>query len=259
MATTDAKAARERKQKIFVAVGGLVLLLLLAIQLPKLLGGSSETAATTTTATDTVTVGGTTPEVVPTGVPVSLHDTDRPLAPAPGKLPSLGVFTSKDPFVQKVKTPTAAATPESTPPAAPEGKKPSEPSRGEATNKEKPAPEPPSEGFSVGEAAAAVTVISVNGARQVLVPGRAFPSTNPVFVLLAEQPRTKTVRIGIAGGALANGAEATKLKVGKPLVLVNTATKARYKLVLVSVGNGSAVAKASDKPAVDVQEPTTTP
>ncbi len=53
----EARAARERKQKIFVAIGGVVLLALLAFQLPKLLGGSEPTAApaATTTAADGTT------------------------------------------------------------------------------------------------------------------------------------------------------------------------------------------------------------
>ena len=45
----DARAARERKQKIFVVVGGLLLLAMLAFQLPKLMGGSPSTEATPTT------------------------------------------------------------------------------------------------------------------------------------------------------------------------------------------------------------------
>ena len=49
--TPEERAARERKQKIFVVVGGVLLLGLLAIQLPKLLGGSGETAAATTPTT----------------------------------------------------------------------------------------------------------------------------------------------------------------------------------------------------------------
>ena len=56
--TPEARAARERKQKIFVVVGGLFLLAMLAFQLPKLLGGSSSpeaAPATTTTASGTTT------------------------------------------------------------------------------------------------------------------------------------------------------------------------------------------------------------
>ena len=54
----QARAARDRKQKIFVVVGGLFLLALLAIQLPKLLGGSEPTAAATTETTTTTTADG---------------------------------------------------------------------------------------------------------------------------------------------------------------------------------------------------------
>ena len=89
-----------------------------------------------------------------------------------------------------------------------------------------------------------MTVVSVNGARQVLVAGRAFPSADPVFVLVAEQAGAKSVTVGIAGGAYKDGAQTTKLKVGKPLVLVNTTTGARYRLVLVSVGTGDVQEKA---------------
>ena len=83
-----------------------------------------------------------------------------------------------------------------------------------------------------------MTVISVNGARQALEPGAVFPAADPVFVLVAENPKAKTVIVGVAGGAYANGARTTKLEVGKPLVLVNTTTGARYRLVLVAVGEG---------------------
>jgi hypothetical protein len=90
-----------------------------------------------------------------------------------------------------------------------------------------------------------VTVISVNGARQTLAPGMAFPTADPVFVLVSEQPGAKSVIVSVAGGAYANGDRATKLKLGQPLVLVNTTTGARYRLVLVAVGNGAVAAPQS--------------
>jgi len=219
MVTPAERAARERKQKIFVVVGGIALLGLLAFQLPRLLGGSSSSAvpAVETTAGDPAAA--TTTTITTTQTRVVLLDTDRPLAPAPGKLSSFTVFARKDPFVQQI---SARTTPE-TPPASGVG-----------------VSQPPSKGFKPNSALlAAVTVISVNGVRQVLVPGAAFPAEDPVFVLVGEQPDAKTVMIGIAGGAYASGAKATKLKVGKPLVLVNTTTGARYRLMLVAVGNGS--------------------
>jgi hypothetical protein len=233
------RAARERKQKIFVAVGGVLLLLILAIQVPKLMGGGSpEVAGTPTTSTGVETTAGT-PTAAPAAsavsqaVPAVLVDTDRPFARTPGKLASLSAFKRKDPFVQQVKGATTTSTPTTST------------GDGGKTGKSDGAAKTPSTGFTVGSPAAAVTVISVNGARQALVPGAAFPSANPIFVLVAEQVKSKTVTIGVAGGEYANGSRATKLKVGKPLVLVNTTTGERYKLVLVAVGNGSAAAKSA--------------
>jgi hypothetical protein len=234
VSTADARAAKERKQKIFVAVGGVVLLALLAFQLPKLLGGSE--SSTAAPAAETTAVGGeTTPgaqtPAATTAAPVALVDTDRPLALGPGQLRSFTVFTRKDPFVQQIvsKTPAAAAG-----------------SAGQSGAKET----PEDLGFKVGASAAAVTLISVNGARQALVPGATFPSADPIFVLVAEQPDAKSVVIGVAGGEYASGAQTTKLRVGKPLVLVNTTTGARYRLVLVAVGDGQAAgpSAADEKP-----------
>ena len=101
--TPETRAARERKQKIFVVVGGLLLLALLAIQLPKLLGGSSspEAAATTTTAAQTPgqpAQAGAAP--VALAVPVET-----------GKLTSLSAFERKDPFVQQVVAQNGADAP----------------------------------------------------------------------------------------------------------------------------------------------------
>lgn len=235
MATAKERAARERKQKIFVAVGGLFLLAMLAIQLPKLMGGSEPVAAPSTETT--ITVDGQAVPPIDTAVPIAvkLTDTDRPVAVGPGQLRSFSTFSRKDPFVQQLVSPTQT---EGGGGGEGVGEGPAEGAPGGGTK----SPENmPSKGFTVGgTTAAAVTVISVNGARQTLVPGAAFPAADPVFVLVAEQPGAKTVVIGVAGGAYASGDRTTKLKVGKPLMLVNTATGARYRLVLVAVGTGTA-------------------
>ena len=253
MATADKRAARERKQKIFVAVGGLLLLALLAIQLPKLMGGSDSSAASSTTTVESTTATGELAPPADSAVPVTvaLTDTDRPVAPGPGQLRSFGTFTRKDPFVQQLVPPaTDEGTGGSEGGAAPGGGAGAGAKSGTT----------PSKGFSVGDSSAAsVTVIAVNGARQPLSPGTAFPAADPVFVLVAEQSGAKTVVIGVAGGAYANGDNTTKLKVGKPLVLVNTATGARYRLVLVAVGNGSATAPTTPPPAGGTDGNATTP
>jgi hypothetical protein len=228
MAPAD-RAARERKQKIFVVVGGILLLGMLAFQLPRLLGGSEASAVApaeeSTFTSDPTAASAALPRVAT----VALVDTDRRLGVTPGKLTSFSVFAPKDPFVQQVVTDGTFG----------------EPAAGGGTKKD--TPKTTSKGFTVGATAAKVTIISVNGARQTLEPGAAFPASDPVFVLVAEQPDAKSAVIGVAGGAYASGAKTTKLKVGKPLTLVNTATGARYRIVLVVVGNGEAAAPAKPK------------
>lgn len=255
MATTaNARAARERKQKIFVAVGAVVLLALLAIQLPKLLGGSATTTATPET--ETTIVGETTPAPSPTATPVSLPDTDRPLPVGDGQFRSFSAFDRKDPFIQQIASPdspSAGSGIDSTDSSSGGG---GGGGSGDGDGKETGPGKPSSQGFTVGGTQqAAVTVISVNGSRQTLSAGSAFPATDPVFVLIGENVKAKTVVVGVVGGAYANGSRTTKLRIGKPLVLVNTTTGARYRLVLVSVGTGAAVPAAG----APTTAPTTTP
>jgi hypothetical protein len=222
------RSARERKQKIFLVVGGILLLALLAFQLPRLLGGSSSPAAAP--AEETTIASDPTGTVPPRVTNIALVDTDRRLGATPGKLTSFSVFAAKDPFVQQVEA------------ESPLG----EAGAGGAAKHE--TAKTTSKGFTVGSPAAAVTIISVNGARQALEPGAAFPASDPVFVLVAEKPDTKSAVIGVAGGAYASGASTTKLKVGKPLTLVNTTTGARYRVVLVAVGSGDDAGPEKPKP-----------
>ena len=236
-ASTNPRAARERKQKIFVAVGGLFLVAILAIQLPKMLGGSASEAAATTETTVAGEEASGAPAVPGTPLPTTSTGTTRRHTSDRGQLRSFTVFDRKDPFVQQLQTPEETDDGGTGDDGGGGGN-----GGGDA---EKP---PPSEDFSTDDPAApAVTVISVNGARQALVPGAVFPAADPVFVLIAESPKAKTVVVGIAGGSYASGARASKLKVGKPLVLTNTTTGASYRLVLVAVGEG----KAAEQPEKD--------
>ena len=227
---TNADARAERKQKIFVMVGGLVLLGLLALQLPKILGGSESSSAATvqettvggeTTTTGGETTPGTTGAETPRATPVALVDTDRPLPLGRGQLGSFSGFTVKDPFVQQVVEPEPAPAPT---PAAKARTKP----KVATTSKDFSATKKPS--------AALVTVISVNGVRHALEPGAKFPAANPVFVLVSVQPGASTAVVGVPGGKYENGSRTTRLEAGKPQLLVNTTTKDRYRLVLVKVG-----------------------
>jgi hypothetical protein len=224
--TPEARAARERKQKIFVLVGGLLLVAMLAFQLPKLLGGSSSESAAA--ADETTTLPGqpavsspATPVGLPGGTPVAVATTP--------KITSFSTFALKDPFVQQVAADSGIGA------AA---------SAGNAATPKTGAAETPAKEFTTGAStAAAVTIVTVNGARQVLAPGMKFPAADPLFVLVAENPTAKSVVVGIVGGAYSGGGSTTKLKVGKPITLVNTTTGAQYKIALVSVGSGDAAAQ----------------
>ena len=224
--TPQARAARERKQKIFVVVGGLFLVAMLAIQLPKLLGGSSTQEAAAPTTTD---ASGLPSTPATSGAPVAVVAS----TPQTGKLRSFSSFAAKDPFVQQVSTLPPVAAPDEGGPAKPKG--------GSAETLAKK--------FATGKtSAAAVTIVTVNGARQVLEPGMKFPAADPLFVLVAEKPGSRAVVVGIAGGAYAGGAKTTTLHIGKPLTLVNTTTGAKYKISLVSVGSGDVAEQASPQP-----------
>ena len=98
-----ARAARERKQKIFVVVGGLLLLAMLAFQLPKLLGGSSSSEAAAPAAERRR--GSDDPGARP-WCGSQLASTRRLgfRGRHAGKLTSFSVFSAKDPFVQQVVT-----------------------------------------------------------------------------------------------------------------------------------------------------------
>jgi len=235
--TPEERAARERKQKIFVVVGGLALLAMLAFQLPKILGGSStpEAAGTTTTegaAPATPATPGASPVVLVAGQPET------------GKLTSLSSFKPKNPFVQQVVTQSGAEEPTEA-----EAPKEGSGAGGSGSGADAPKAEKPTT-FTTGRgpATAAMTIVVVNGARQLLEPGMKFPAADPMFVLVAEKPGSKSVVVAIAGGAYSGGRKTTTLKVGKPLTLVNTTTGARFRISLVSVGSGETGEGAAPTP-----------
>jgi hypothetical protein len=230
--TPDARAARDRKQKIFVVVGGLFLVALLAFQVPKLLGGSSSPEAAATTTETSALPGQVTPPPTGTATPTTPASSPTMVA-ATAKLGSLSFFKPKDPFVQQVKTPGAAGA--------------TGPTNGGGAAKTSTAKASPEKFSTTSKAAASATIVTVNGARQVLEPGMRFPTSDPLFVLVAEKPDAKAIVVGIVGGSYSGGDKTTTLKVGKPVTLVNTTTGARYKISLVSVGSGEEPAPAQAK------------
>jgi hypothetical protein len=91
--------AKERKQKIILAVGGVLLLGVLAFQLPKLMKGSpAPPAAVTTTSTVPVAGGSTPPPAGTTLDAAATGSSSSGFAQAVDKLSSVSRFDVRDPF-----------------------------------------------------------------------------------------------------------------------------------------------------------------
>ena len=250
MAKTFDPKAKAKRQKIMAAVGGVLLLALLAIQVPrtmKMMNAQNATEEPTPTAT-APTTGSTSSLAPPTlsgGAPATataataesgdgLFDPDAPSTPASGQLIAFGRFQSKDPFAQQVSA-TAA------PGAGSEGSSP--PSSGAAPSVQTSPPPPPSLSLPITPtptrtaspppAKPTSARIAVNGVVQTVQVGRTFPESEPLFRLVSLT--RKAARIAISDGSYENGAPTVALGLGKTLTLMNTADGARYQLRLVGV------------------------
>jgi hypothetical protein len=244
--------AKAKRQKIIAATLGVVLLAVLAFQLPRTLkmlhqsSASASPTATTTASTGTGTTGATgalaAADAGSTSTSASTGDgvNDPGVLPAPqsGQLLAFSRFRSKDPFTQQIDVNCGSdsgssggcgtggtATPSGTgsgKPAKPSSTKPANPQT---------AAQPLSGATAMKPTSAE---ISVNGSTESLTVGAKFPASNPTFVLVS---LTKSVaKIGIAGGSLEGGKQTVTLKKGVPLTLMNTADGTRFVLRLVSVG-----------------------
>lgn len=236
--TTAIQAPNQQKQKIILAVLGVLLLAAMAIQGPKLLGGSSSASAAAPASTETTDSTGATDAsstaasataptapTVPAGVPravlvgVTVGSAGRPRA-GEGQLRSFTLFKQKDPFVQQAPTESSGATSPTGQPTASDTK-PGASDGGSSTT----APAPGALMFAT---------ISVNGVDVPIEVKEQFPPRQQLFVLVLLKKRT--AKIAVAGGAFTDGQTIT-LPLGKNVTLVNTATGARYALKLLYVGD----------------------
>jgi hypothetical protein len=239
--------AKAKKQKIYAAVGGVLLLGLLAFQVPRTMKmlnpPNADSAATTAPATTTPTSG---PIAAPTlsggnATAVSAPagdggfvDPDTVPPPQSGQLLSFGLFRTKDPFVQQLKLQCAGST---------GGEGVAACAKAAPTTGTAPAKTPTSDkshGVPTGTASptryrAALTtaVIFVNGKSETVQVGSQFPASDPAFRLVSLT--ATAAKVGIAGGSFENGTPTVTLKRNKPLTLMNTADGTRYLLRLVSV------------------------
>jgi hypothetical protein len=219
----DAKA-KAKRQKIILAVLGVVFIGVLAWQVPSVLKMMNEKPPPTATPPPAAAPLPGTPvtgtPVAATGAPVpagTLADSDPAAQAAGGQLVTFDRFESKDPFQQQLSDEPAPAAQDDAPADAPASGQPS------GSTAQPPPPAAP---------APTTAVITVNGTKETVSVGGTFPQADPVFVLVAVTK--STAKVGVSGGSLATGSQAVTLKKGKKLTLENTVDGARYVLVLVS-------------------------
>ena len=224
-----AAAKAERRKKIFVIAGSVVLVLVLAYEIPSTLkrlhpsapATAAAPAQTTTTAADAMKNA--------SGVPTARQRRQ------------LAHLKAHDPFAPLIRGTIGgggAATPN-----APSSSPP--PAGGGATGSASKAPPQPKDtstattttqgpiGFTAPNAtpvvpvvAPAAAIIWVNGKAQTVGLKQVFPLKAPAFVLVAID--RKTMKIRVAGGSFTGGRGVITLQRGKTVTLVNTTTGVRY-------------------------------
>jgi len=220
----DAKA-KAKRQKIIAAVLGVLLLGVLAYEVPSLMKTMNKKPPATPAAVATPAPAAPAAVAPTAGTPVSaavtgsgtLTDSDPAPLAGVGQLLSFDRFATKDPFVQQAGLPTAASTPAAV--RAPTS----------VTNP----PPPPPPAAKQPSASRTSARISVNGTAEDVDVKATFPAADPVFVLVSL--RNTSAKVGIAGGSLSTGTSTVTLLMGKKVTLMNTADGTRYDLLLVSV------------------------
>jgi hypothetical protein len=211
----QAKAARQKKIAI---AGGVLLVIVLVIQVPRMmkqLKGSSPPAAAAPAAPTPA------PATPVAGVPTAVAATD--------KLVSFESFSSKDPFIQQVSESAAA------PPPAKSSTTSGTASATATTTTG--ASQPTSFKTDAGAGSstkkgAQTATIQVNGTEQTVGESKTFPKSDPVFKLVSVSDGS--VEVAIADGSFKDGDKTITLTEGKSVTLLNTANDKRYKLLLVS-------------------------
>ena len=246
---------REKRAKIAAAVGGVLLLIVCAIEIPSVMSSLNQKAPAPAAAARAPSSTSTAPPAAgSTGSPAAsgagqLANTDVPPAPSDGsQLVSFDVFPTKNPFAPQVPagggsgvTTAAATTPTATTPSGPATSTTSTTTTPAATTPAPTSTTPPA--VSVVPAAPPTTTttaapqptaaISVNGAVERVAQNGTFPSASPVFRLVSW---TKTTaQVGIVGGSYASGDPTLTVQLGVPVTLENQTDGKRYKLLLLSL------------------------
>jgi hypothetical protein len=263
----DVAKAKAAKQKKIAIAGSVVLVLLLAVEVPKTMKMMSahpaapvvDTTAASTTPTSTdpsatpatpsdpnslaaPTLAGAAPTTTTTDTTSSSLVSAVPMEVDPGQLKTFEKLASRDPFAAQV--PVGASSPSSSGPSTGGGSK-----GGGTSTTPTPSPTPPGPTKpakvptppSAPQPAPTTAVISLNGELSSVTVGSDFPTSGTVFAKagsvfhLLSLTQT-TAKISIAGGSYADGAAAITLHVKMPVTLQNTADGSKYTLVLEPQG-----------------------
>ena len=271
----DARAARERKQKIILIVGGVLLLGLAVIQGPKLMkqlkGTPATTAATAAAATATPgtapasgsaasTASGPTsvgavpgqtvgavyvkaPKTSKTELAGVLIVPEQPVLAGTGQLQTLSRFDAKDPFSQQVDDKPDLPTPAEV--------------AGMPLNPVKTAKKvavaagvanasgsgsgttaaPGATAAPTPAAAPTMAMFKVNGKLMKIDLKARFPKSDKAFVLRSLKLSPGRATIAVADGSFAGNHPTLTLQAGHGVTLVNTATGVRYVVKLLFVGS----------------------
>ena len=240
--------AKAKRQKIYAGIGGVILLAVLAFQVPRTLkmmhpadaSSSSPPPAATPASTPTPISapslsGGNAAAAAAAPGGDGITDPDAVPPPHSGQLLAFGLFRSKDPFVQQLKLNGATGPTGAISSGGPTGASgPAAGGSGGSGVGGGSTPTSPPASTPVAPATRLTTaVISVNGAPESVQVGGTFPTADPYFKLVSLTK--KGAKISIAGGTLENGAPTVTLTKNKALTLMNTADGTRYVLRLVSV------------------------
>jgi hypothetical protein len=214
----DLRAAKERKQKKIAAVGGVLLVIVLFVQVPrtlKMMDGGGEEPVAAAPATPAATT--------PAAAPGSPAPAAEPETVVTASLVSFSRFESKDPFVQQVEDEQS-----------PSGGTPAGASGGDEPDGAISGPESGDGAAPAQPGAKTQAEIDVNGVLEAVSVDTPFPAANPMFLLVSVAAKSASIKVA-DGGTFASGAPTLKLALGKPVTLVNTADGTRFVLLLKRV------------------------
>jgi hypothetical protein len=204
----------------------------------KMLRGPESASPEAARAADEETQQLVTTPALPSARPAGFAVVDRDLA-SRGQLVSFSRFSRKDPFSPQIREDSDSARSAKRTPSRGAAAEKGRAQRGKEA-RVRVAGRPRGAGSARNAAPrarreqATSAVISVNGVREEVRVGAAFPAAEKAFRLVSLGEGG--ARIGVAGGSLVGGSQTVVLERGKTLTLMNTADGARFVLRLVSVG-----------------------